>query len=200
MRTISYDTSPFKVWRILPIIESIVKTVLYIKYNKGMKGKINKMANIKMARIDDHFIHGQYAARWCEASKSNLIIVINDELAANKVRQGLLDMAVPSTINSRYYTVEKALKQLPKLSADKLVLLILESLTDLKALMDAGIQFPHVNLGNTLVEPKTRYITKYVSLSDSDFEILNELSSQGVTIDIRRLPEDTPEPFASLLN
>lgn len=157
------------------------------------------MANIKMARIDDHFIHGQYAARWCEASDSNLIIVINDELATDKVRQGLLDMAVPNTINSRYYTIEKAIKQLPRLSEDKQVLLILESLTDLKALMDAGIAPPHVNLGNTLVAPRTRYITKYVSLSDLDFDILNELSSHGVAIDIRRLPDDTPEPFASLL-
>lgn len=158
------------------------------------------MANIKMARIDDHFIHGQYAARWCEAFESNLIIVINDELATDKVRQGLLDMAVPNTINSRYYTIEKALKQLPKLSEDKHVLLILESLTDLKILIEAGIEIPHVNLGSTLVAPKTRYLTKYVSLSDNDFDILNELSRLGVTIDIRRLPDDTPEPFASLLN
>ena len=66
------------------------------------------MSTIKMAHIDDHFIHGQVATRWCEALDANLIIVVNDELASNKMRQGLLDMAVPDKINSRYYTVEKA--------------------------------------------------------------------------------------------
>ncbi|MGO4927479.1 PTS sugar transporter subunit IIB [Fundicoccus sp. Sow4_D5] len=48
-----------------------------------------------MAHIDNHIIHGQDATRWCEALDANLIIVVNDELASNKMRQVLLDRAVP---------------------------------------------------------------------------------------------------------
>lgn len=60
-----------------------------------MKGKNGIISIIKMAHIDNHIIHGQDATRWCEALDANLIIVVNDELASNKMRQVLLDRAVP---------------------------------------------------------------------------------------------------------
>ena len=62
--------------------------------------------DIKLARIDNRLIHGQVATQWNGTLGTNLILVANDEVAGNKMRQGLMDMAAqvalqPGTLRFR---------------------------------------------------------------------------------------------------
>ena len=50
------------------------------------------MPNIVLTRIDNRLVHGQVATQWCGPIGANLILVANDEVAGNKLRQGLMDM------------------------------------------------------------------------------------------------------------
>ncbi len=158
------------------------------------------MSTVKMAHVDDHFIHGQVATRWCEALDANLIIVINDDLAANKMRQGLLDMAVPDKINSRYYSIEKAIKLLPTISNEKKILIIVDSLTDLKRLINAGIEIPVINLGTIAFEPGKRHITNTLAMGNEDFEHLEYFITRGIQIDSRVNPEDDLQVLLSTID
>ena len=54
------------------------------------------MPNIVLTRIDNRLVHGQVATQWCGSIGANLILVANDEVAGNKLRQGLMDMAAPA--------------------------------------------------------------------------------------------------------
>ena len=54
------------------------------------------MPNIVLTRIDNRLVHGQVATQWCGSIGANLILVANDEVAGNTLRQGLMDMAAPS--------------------------------------------------------------------------------------------------------
>ena len=54
------------------------------------------MPNIVLTRIDNRLVHGQVATQWCGTIGANLILVANDEVAGNKLRQGLMDMAAPA--------------------------------------------------------------------------------------------------------
>ena len=53
------------------------------------------MPNIVLTRIDNRLVHGQVATQWCGAIGANLILVANDEVAGNSLRQGLMNMAAP---------------------------------------------------------------------------------------------------------
>ena len=173
----------------------------YDPSQKGyLKGKNWTMSTIKMAHIDDHFIHGQVATRWCETLDANLIIVVNDELASNKMRQGLLDMAVPDKINSRYYTIEKAIHQLPMISNEKRIMLIVDSIKDIYQLINAGIDTPLVNLGSLGVEPGKRHITNTLAMDDEDFHMLEQLISKGIQIDSKVNPEDDSQALISQID
>lgn len=158
------------------------------------------MSTIKMAHIDDHFIHGQVATRWCEALDANLIIVVNNELASNKVRQGLLDMAVPDKINSRYYTIEKAISHLPVISSEKKILLITDSIKDIHLLIQAGIPIPLVNLGSLALEPGKRHVASSLALGDEDFSLLEQLIAKGIQIDSKANPEDDSQQLLSTID
>ena len=67
------------------------------------------MPNIVLTRIDERLIHGQVATQWCGVIGANLILVANDDVASNTLRQGLMDMAAPSYATTRYWTIEKTI-------------------------------------------------------------------------------------------
>ena len=54
------------------------------------------MPNIVLTRIDNRLVHGQVATQWCGSIGANLILVANDEVAGNKLRQGLMDREAPA--------------------------------------------------------------------------------------------------------
>lgn len=56
------------------------------------------MPNIVLTRINNRLVHGQVATQWCGSIGANLILVANDEVAGNKLRQGLMDMAALSYV------------------------------------------------------------------------------------------------------
>ena len=45
------------------------------------------MPNIVLTRIDNRLVHGQVAPPWCGSIGANLILVANDEVAGNTLRQ-----------------------------------------------------------------------------------------------------------------
>ena len=65
--------------------------------------------NIVLARIDNRLIHGQVATQWNSYVGGNLILVANDEVASNKMRQNLMDMAAPAGVATRYFPLQKTI-------------------------------------------------------------------------------------------
>ena len=46
------------------------------------------MPNILLTRIDNRMIHGQVATQWSSYLGANLLLVANDKVAADPMRQG----------------------------------------------------------------------------------------------------------------
>ena len=62
--------------------------------------------NILLTRIDNRLIHGQVATQWNGTIGANLILVANDSVAGNKMRQNLMDMAAPNGVATRYFSLQ----------------------------------------------------------------------------------------------
>lgn len=73
--------------------------------------------NILLTRIDNRLIHGQVATQWNGTIGANLILVANDKVAGDKVRQGLMDMAAPAGAQTRYFSIQKTIDIIHKASA-----------------------------------------------------------------------------------
>ncbi len=54
--------------------------------------------NILLTRIDNRLVHGQVATQWNSTLGSNLILVANDDVASNTMRQNLMKMAAPAGV------------------------------------------------------------------------------------------------------
>ena len=76
------------------------------------------MPNIVLTRIDNRLLHGQVATQWTKVIGANLILVANDDVANNKMRQNLMTMAAPNGVATRFWTLQKTIDTIHK-AADR---------------------------------------------------------------------------------
>lgn len=63
--------------------------------------------NILLTRIDNRLVHGQVATQWNSTLGSNLILVANDDVATNTMRQNLMKMAAPAGVATRFFSCRR---------------------------------------------------------------------------------------------
>ena len=70
--------------------------------------------NILLTRIDNRLVHGQVATQWNSTLGSNLILVANDDVASNTMRQNLMKMAAPAGVATRSFSLQKTIDALAR--------------------------------------------------------------------------------------
>ncbi len=156
------------------------------------------MANIVLTRIDNRLIHGQVATQWAGNLGVNLILVANDEVAGNSMRQGLMDMAAPNYAQTRYWTIQKTIETIHKASPSQKIFLIVENPIDVLALVEGGVPIKKVNIGNMHMAQGKRQIVGSVAVDDADVAAFKKMKDLGVELEIRRVPTESPDKIDKL--
>lgn len=156
------------------------------------------MPNIILTRIDNRLIHGQVATQWSGSIGINLILVANDEVAGNPVRQGLMDMAAPSYAQTRYWTIEKTINTIHKASDAQKIFIICENPTDVLRLVEGGVPIKKVNIGNMHMAEGKRQVAGAVAVDDVDVAAFRKLQELGVELEIRKVPQEASEDVSKL--
>ncbi|WP_306483359.1 PTS N-acetylgalactosamine transporter subunit IIB [Anaerococcus sp.] len=151
------------------------------------------MPNIVLTRIDNRLLHGQVATQWTKVIGANLILVANDEVASNKMRQGLMDMAAPNGVDTRYWTLEKTINTIHKAADRQKIFIICQSPEDVLTLVEGGVPITKVNIGNMHMENGKRQVAGTVAVDDNDVEAFKKLKEKGVELEIRKVPTEAPE-------
>ena len=156
------------------------------------------MPNILLTRIDNRLIHGQVATQWNNYVGSNLILVANDKVAADKMRQGLMDMAAPNGVDTRYFTLEKTINVIHKAADRQKIIIICETPQDVLTLVEGGVPIKKVNIGNMHMSEGKRQVVGVVSVDDADVEAFRKLRELGVELEIQKVPGEPKENIEKL--
>lgn len=156
------------------------------------------MPNILLTRIDNRLIHGQVATQWNSSLGANLILVANDEVAGNKMRQSLMDMAAPSGVATRYFTLEKTIEIIHKAADRQKIFIICESPADVLTLVEGGVPIKKVNIGNMHMSEGKRQVATSVAVDETDVAAFESLRDKGVELEIRRVPSMPAEEVSKL--
>lgn len=156
------------------------------------------MPNIVLTRIDNRLIHGQVATQWCGTIGANLILVANDNVAGDKLRQSLMDMAAPNYATTRYWTLEKTISTIHKASARQLIFIVCETPSDVLKLVEGGVPIKKVNIGNMHMAQGKRQVAGSVAVDDKDVAAFAKLRELGVELEIRRIPSENAENVEKL--
>ncbi len=150
------------------------------------------MQGITHVRIDDRLIHGQVALLWSSGLGISRIIVINDEVANNEVQKAVLRMAAQGKINTSILNKETACTNIlsGKYSTQK-CMIILKNPKDALDLMDMGLDFDSINVGNMISkDPEAIQVKRSLKLSPDEIEQFKQLSNKGVTLTSQMVPEE----------
>jgi PTS system mannose-specific IIB component/fructoselysine and glucoselysine-specific PTS system IIB component len=155
---------------------------------------------IVLCRIDDRLIHGQVVIGWGRPLGIDLIILVDDQVAASEWEQDLYRMAVSPEIEVRFATVAEAARQMPDWESNGKRGLVLtgdlETMAALRAASPDAVQ--RINLGGIHHRPGRRERLPFLYLTDQELRVLKELEAGGAEITAQDLPTTPPVSLRSL--
>ncbi|MDL2207309.1 PTS sugar transporter subunit IIB [Desulfovibrio sp. OttesenSCG-928-F20] len=144
-------------------------------------------------RIDNRLIHGQIIEAWLPYLNAGRLVVVNDELAVDDIRQEIMRLAIPERISALFVSMEQARAVHDKLAGQKVYALFLFSnCEDALKLTEQGVPMTVLNVGNMHYATGKQQICQHVAASENDLRCFDELRSRGVKLDFRCVPSDKP--------
>ncbi|MCC8379653.1 MULTISPECIES: PTS N-acetylgalactosamine transporter subunit IIB [unclassified Xenorhabdus] len=156
--------------------------------------------NILLTRIDNRLIHGQVGVTWANSLGANLVVVANDEAANDLVQQSLMDMVMSDGVQTRYFTLQKTIDVIHKAAERQKIFIVCKTPQDVLTLVKGNVPIHFVNIGNMHFSEGKTQIHKTVAVDKGDIETFIELQKRGIPCEIRRVPDESGEDIANLLN
>jgi N-acetylgalactosamine PTS system EIIB component len=148
------------------------------------------MPDILLTRVDNRLIHGQVGMTWANHLGANLIIVANDEVAEDEVQQDLMDMAVSSLAETRYFTLQKTIDVINLAGNWQHIFLVVKTPQDALKLVENGVPIKVLNIGNMHFQEGKKQITSTISVDENDKATFRRLLELGVKVELRKVPDD----------
>ena len=155
---------------------------------------------ILLTRIDDRFIYGQDVELWNEAVGSNLVLIVNDEIAADSRKWAPMKVAAPDGVWTRFFSVQRTIDVIHAATPHQWILIMVASPADALALVKGGVPITKISIGHMQVGEGKHPITPAVAVDDTDIATLKELQALGIELETRYLPSSNPDPIGNLFN
>ena len=152
-------------------------------------------------RIDDRLIHGQVSIGWAGPMKPDVLLVVDDEAAADAFEGDLICSACPESTHAEVLRVDDAPAALAgPLFARRRVFLLVRSTRTARRLVAAGVPVPVINIGGLHHHPGSRSILPSVFLDDSEVADLKWLAERGTRLSAQDLPGNKAFDLTPLLD
>lgn len=150
---------------------------------------------IFLTRIDDRFIYGQDVELWNEAVGSNLVLIVNDGIAADSRKWAPMRVAAPEGVWTRFFSVQRTIDVIHTVTPRQWILIMVASPADALALIKGGVPITKISIGHMQAGEGKRPVTPAVAVDDADIAALKELRELGIELEIRYLPSSSPNPI-----
>ena len=154
---------------------------------------------ILLTRIDDRFIYAQDIEQWNEAVGSNLVLIVNDEIAADSRKWAPMRVTAPDGVWTRFFSVQKTIDIIHTAMPRQWILTMVASPADALALVKGGVPITKISIGHMRTGEGKHPVTPAVAVDDADVAAFKELQELGIELEIRYLPGSDPDPIENLL-
>jgi fructoselysine and glucoselysine-specific PTS system IIB component len=147
---------------------------------------------IKLLRVDYRLVHGQVAISWSRAIGADCILVANDEVAGDQMRQSMLRLSKPQGMKLVIKSIEDSIKALKSGVTDKYKLLVVVNcINDAERLLKGFSQIKEVNLGVMPSNENTKAISKAINVTKEDTECMKRLLHNNIKLYIQQVPTES---------
>jgi len=141
-------------------------------------------------RIDNRLVHGQVIETWLPYTRARSLLVVNDDLSSDPVRQEIMSLAVPDNIDISFSTVKESPQLFSSTYSHNLssLFILFAGCLDAKTAFKHGLLFNSLNIGNIHYGPGKKQICAHIALSPDDSRCLHYFFSCGIRLDFRCVP------------
>ncbi|WP_334352547.1 PTS system mannose/fructose/N-acetylgalactosamine-transporter subunit IIB [Companilactobacillus sp. HBUAS56257] len=151
-------------------------------------------------RIDERLIHGQVANLWTTKLQASRIMVVDNEIIKNDIQKTALKLAKPAGVNLSILGTAKSSANINNGKYDsQKVFLVVKKPETLVEMVENGVKFDTVNVGNMSQKDNTQHLTHSINVTDEDFAAFQKLIDAGVKITAQMVPNDDAKDFAAVL-
>ena len=145
---------------------------------------------IKLLRVDHRLLHGQVAFSWKNAVEADCILIACDAVMKDDLRKTSIKLAKPSGVKLVIKNMDDAVKAINSGVTDKYKLLtVVESIKDAERLCKE-CNIKKLNLGGTKATAETRNISKAMNITQEEEQMIRDMVSEGIKVDIQMVPTD----------
>ena len=155
---------------------------------------------ILLARIDDRFIYGQDVELWNEAVGSNLVLIVNDEIAADSRQWAPMRVAAPEGVWTRFFSVQRTIDVIHTATPRQLILIMVASPSDALALVKGGVPITKISIGHMQAGEGKRPANARSCRRRHRRRCSQRAAKLGIELEIRYLPSSAPDPIGNLFN
>lgn len=142
-------------------------------------------------RIDNRLVHGQVIEAWMPYVGATILVVANDDLAADPMRQEIMRLAIPNDVTflcCRVTELVSVLEGIHAQSVDPHIMVLFASCPDAQLAYTSGCRIRSVNIGNLHDGPGKQQLCAHVCVSEEDRLCLLFFHNNGVELDFRCVP------------
>ncbi len=163
----------------------------------GLKqnGAAMTQPKILLTRIDDRFMYGQDVELWNESVGSNLVLIVNDEIAADSRQWAPMRVTAPEGVWTRFFSVQRTIDIIHVATPRQWILIMVASPADALALVKGGVPITKISVGHMQAGEGKRSVTPAVAVGEADAAAFKELQELGIELEIRYLPSSNPDPI-----
>ena len=152
------------------------------------------MAKKLAVRVDDRLIHGQVVTQWVNVFKAQHIVVIDNNVAKDKMQKSVLKFAAPPDIKVSIFSVDKAVEAWEKNQfGTNNVFVLFRDVNQIAELQEKGVSFEEITIGQMAIINDRKQIYKQVGLSESEAQTLMDIEKTGVKLYFHMQPTDKKE-------
>lgn len=147
---------------------------------------------ITFLRVDHRLLHGQVIYSWLKSIDCNVILIANDNVAQDEVRQQLLKLSAPADKQLLMRTIEQSADILrnPKNQPAKFFI-ITENIRDAWQLTGQISAIEKINIGSVKISANAEKINNAVFLNEQDKTILRQFLRRNIALDVRQTADET---------
>lgn len=154
---------------------------------------------VVLTRVDNRLIHGQVLEAWIPKFEISTVIVVDDGIAEDPLRQSIMEIAVPSDIDCMFVRTDQLKVNLERIdSAKNRILVLFSGIRDIRDVLRMGVPLGKINLGNIHYKKGKSRVTPCISLNDDEIAWLTEIGRR-TQIEIQALPDDSPLRFPDFI-
>lgn len=158
------------------------------------------MRNIVLARVDDRLIHGEVVTAWTPSLSANRIVIVDDQVAADKFNKRVLMALAPQGTKVAVLTVEGAAKALQKPDpGGERVIVLTKTPIVFEQLIDGGVDIKEVCLGGMGIRGDRKPFVNNVSASPEEVDSIRRMRQKGVNVYYQLVPEQKVVDISNLL-